>query len=167
MEYFVRTSHIVSGLIYLLLLLYWSFGILSVLFLPENKQPDDVEVLIFGLPVIFLFFTIVFSSIHYIVLKKFHPWAKITEENETQIDKVEYTKVTDEWNIKVVIRNGAIFGSLYSGVMFLHAYFVQGVYDHQEPFWALLFGNTLGGAIGGVLLFGIVAVIRNKFIVRK
>ena len=162
MEYFVRTSHIVSGLIYVMSFIV----LLTLLFVNQGVASSFGEMIQICLVIIFV--PIIFvSSIHYIVLKKFHPWAKITEENETEKDKNEYIKVTDKWNDKIVIRNGAIFGVFYSVVRFYIDY-SNYVYETQERlFLELLLGHSFGGAIGGVLLFGIVAVIRNKFIVRK
>lgn len=160
MEYFVRTSHIVSGLIYVITFI----GVLYVL-----GQNSIISIL--GVAILMGFITLlvpifIISSIHYIVLKKFHPWAKITEENETQKEKVEYIKITDGWNIKVAIRNSAIFGVLYSLAVLLIEIYLFG-FRNQGLLFLIFLANTLGCAIGGVLLSGTVAVIRNKFIVRK
>ena len=78
MEYFVRTSHIVSGITYLSLFLGWIGGIVAWFTSPDYKRTDEL-VVVYGSPMVLLFFLIVFSCLHYVVLKRFHPWAKMPE----------------------------------------------------------------------------------------
>lgn len=78
MEYFVRTSHIVVGMTYLSLFLGWIGSVLAMILSPDFRDGDEM-ILIWMTPITLLFFLIVFSCLHYIVLKRFHPWAKMPE----------------------------------------------------------------------------------------
>ena len=80
MEYFVRTSHIVSGMIYLTLFLACIGSVLAMILSSAREIQDAVNVF-FGLTIGSIFFLIAFSCLHYIVLKSFHPWAKMPEKN--------------------------------------------------------------------------------------
>ena len=87
MEYFVRTSHIVTGMTYLSLFLGW-IGTIVWSFSLNDYQQADKEVAMFtilGLPLVLLFFLTAFSCLHYIVLKRFHPWAKMSENEEEKV----------------------------------------------------------------------------------
>jgi hypothetical protein len=81
MEYFVRTSHIVAGMTYLSLFLGWIGTIVAAFLLPDHKQ-EYAMIMVLDLPLFFLFFLAAFSCLHYIVLKSFHPWAKMPENAE-------------------------------------------------------------------------------------
>ena len=85
MEYFVRTSHIVSGMIYLTLFLACIGSVLAMILLPTHKIENAVAVFFVAIGYA-IFFLFVFSCLHYIVLKSFHPWAKMPE-NEIPIKK--------------------------------------------------------------------------------
>ena len=90
MEYFVRTSHIVTGMTYLSLFLGWIGTIVWSFSLNDYQQEEELAMfIVLGLPLVLLFFLTAFSCLHYIVLKRFHPWAKMSEENEKPKDKVE------------------------------------------------------------------------------
>ena len=79
MEYFVRTSHIVAGMTYGLILLSWIVGIVGWFTSPDFNRTDEL-VVVYMAPIVLLFFLIVFSCLHYVVLKSFHPWAKMPEK---------------------------------------------------------------------------------------
>ena len=75
------------------------------------------------------------------------------------------TLKNQEWRMKVVARNGAIFGGLYS----LYGLLTKDLggasfFDLHDNVKATMFGELIGGMIGGVLLFGLVGVIRNKLL---
>ena len=81
MEYFVRTSHIVAGIIYVICL----FSLLGIFFGGETKITPFGEKMLLG-SVAILVPVFVISCIHYIVLKRFHPWAKMPDKEEEQTD---------------------------------------------------------------------------------
>ena len=78
MEYFVRTSHIIAGMIYLTLFLVCIGSVFAMILLPTHQIKNAV-VGFFGAIGYAIFFLIVFSCLHYVVLKRFHPWAKMPE----------------------------------------------------------------------------------------
>lgn len=82
MEYFVRTSHIVAGMTYLSVFLVWIGSIVAAFSLPDHRR-EEAMIMVLGLPLFLLFFLIVFSCLHYIVLKRFHPWAKMPDREES------------------------------------------------------------------------------------
>lgn len=75
------------------------------------------------------------------------------------------TLKNQEWRMKVVARNGAIFGGLYSlyGLLTMDLGGAS-FFDLHDNIKAAMFGELIGGIIGGVLLFGLVGVIRNKLL---
>ena len=168
MEYFVRTSHIVSGFIYsisLIIVLDLIFFGNEWRYLEYRSGGANIQNILELVFLVTFVPVLVISSIHYIVLKKFHPWIKMSKVNKNK-KEIEDNKLKDEWNMKVVISIGAVFGVLCSGLIFHNQ--TQGMYTgFFENYGQFLIGYSVIGAIGGVLLFGIVAVIRNKFIVRK
>ena len=75
MKYFVRTSHIVSGLIYGLVIFGWSLPLFV-----SHYDPDEWLLNVIIASCVSLAF---FSFIHYIVLGRFHPWAKMPDREES------------------------------------------------------------------------------------
>ena len=77
MEYFVRTSHIIAGLTYSIVIVGWLMPMFGV---KAGKEWLSSMIIISCLSIVF------FSFIHYIVLGKFHPWARIPDKENEQTD---------------------------------------------------------------------------------
>lgn len=77
MEYFVRTSHIIAGLTYSIVILGWLLPIFGV---KTGKEWLPSMIIISCLSIVF------FSFIHYIILGKFYPWAKMPDKENEKTD---------------------------------------------------------------------------------